>query len=213
MNNKPVTQKELLEMLGNLNLLIKDDHIKLTSGRHSNTYFDKDRLYHHARITSLVCKEIALEFMGCCVDAVVAPEKGGIVLCHGVALHISEFAQRDVLAFYAEKTGNGDFVFRRGGAKEMIRGKTILIVDDVLTTGDSAKKMVGLVRSLGGGIAGLGAICNRGNVKASDIGIIVGELFSLIDLKLEDWDKAECPKCKKGIPLNNEIGKVKQSIG
>jgi len=213
MSSKSVTEKELLEMLGNLNLLIENDHIELASGRHSSTYFDKDKLYRHARITSLVCREIAMEFLGCGVDVVVAPEKGGIVLCHGVALHLSELAQREALAFYAEKTGDGGFVFKRGGTKEIIRDKKVLIVDDVLTTGGSAKKMVELVRSLGGGIVGFGAVCNRGNVRAGDIGIMVGELFAFIDLKLDDWDKADCPLCKKGIPLNTQIGKMRQTVG
>jgi len=45
------------------------------------------------------------------------------------------------------------------------------VVEDVLTTGGSVKKVIDLTKKAGGKIIGLGVIANRGGVKARDIGL------------------------------------------
>lgn len=53
---------------------------------------------------------------------------------------------------------------------ELIRGKRILIVDDVISTGDSVKAMESLVKKAGGKIAGKAAILAEGDsAQRSDI--------------------------------------------
>ena len=80
------------------------------------------------------------------------------------------------------------------------------MVEDVLTTGGSAKKVIETTRALGGNVVGLGVICNRGGVKPADVAG-VPKLFALLDVTLDAWDASECPLCKKGIPINIEVGK------
>ena len=122
---------------------------------------------------------------------------------------LSQLTNRDVLAVYAEKDGD-QFTIKRGYEK-LIPGKNVLIVEDILTTGGSVKKVIEAVQAIGGYVVGVGAICNRGGVTAEDIGLL-GKLYSLTSVDLESWWPGECPLCAGGTPVNTSIGKGKQFL-
>ncbi|HBE90253.1 MAG: hypothetical protein A3E37_02320 [Candidatus Andersenbacteria bacterium RIFCSPHIGHO2_12_FULL_46_9] len=100
---------------------------------------------------------------------------------------------------------SGNFVIRRGYDKDCV-GKNVLVVEDVLTTGGSAKKVINVTRQLGGKVVGLGVLCNRGSVTPADVAD-PQELFALVNVKLDAWDEATCPLCAKGVPINTDVGK------
>lgn len=104
----------------------------------------------------------------------------------------------------------GKFVIKRGYDR-LITGKKVLIVEDVLTTGGSVKKVVEAVRAIGGEVVAVAALCNRGGVTAEAIGG-VPELFSLINLNLEMFEEAECPLCAQGVAINTNVGKGKEYL-
>ncbi len=115
----------------------------------------------------------------------------------------------ETLAVYAEKEGDGpdkNFLLRRGYDR-YIAGKNVLVVEDVLTTGGSARQVIELVRQYGGKVVGLSALCNRGNVQPRDVGDV--PISTLIDLTLETFAAEECPFCQQGVPINTELGKGK----
>jgi orotate phosphoribosyltransferase len=115
-----------------------------------------------------------------------------------------------VLGVYAEKTVEGGFVIKRGYEK-IVAGKKVLVVEDVLTTGGSAKKVVEVTRNLGGEVVGLGVICNRGGITPSDVAN-PPKLFALINVKLDSWDEAGCPLCVKNVPVNTYVGKGREFL-
>ena len=96
------------------------------------------------------------------------------------------------------------FFFSRGYDK-CIAGKNILVVEDVLTTGGSARQVIELVRQHGGNIIGLSALCNRGNVQPEDVGNVT--IRTLIKISLETYAAESCPFCQQQIPINTELGK------
>lgn len=102
------------------------------------------------------------------------------------------------------------FVIKRGYDK-VITGKRVLVVEDVLTTGGSAREVIEAVRALDGEVVGLGVLCNRGGITAEDVGG-VPELFALVNVKLDAWDEAECPLCAKGVPINTDVGKGREFL-
>lgn len=104
----------------------------------------------------------------------------------------------------------GKFVFKRGYDK-YVTGRKVLIVEDILTTGSTVKKVVEAVRAIGGEVVAVAALCNRGGVTAADIGD-VPELFSLIDIALEMWDAENCPLCASGVPINTSVGKGQEFL-
>lgn len=202
-------ESDILEELGKIGAVVTNSHVVYTSRRHGTAYVDKDTIYPHTKLTSDLCRAIAEQFVDDIVEAVVAPEKGGIILSQWIAYHLSELTGREVLAFYAEKTEDGGFVIKRGGAAKKLPGKNVLIGEDVLTTGGSAKKVIEVTRSLGCNVVGLGVLCNRGGITSADVAN-PPKLFALINVKLDSWDEAECAAsgpCSKGVLINTSVGK------
>jgi len=202
---------QILRILDRVGVIVTDDHFVYTSGKHGSVYIDKDALYPHTTETSRLCRAIAEGFVYGGVEAVVAPEKGGIILSQWVAFHLSEITGKETLAFYAEKSRSGGFILERGGAKMKLRGKKILVVEDVLTTGGSAKSVIEVVRAIGGNVVGLGVLVNRGGVIPRDVGG-VPKLISLVNIKLDTWDEADCPLCKEMVPINIDVGKGREFL-
>lgn len=215
MKRQLLLEEEILQLLAQAGAVITDSHIVYTSGKHGSAYVNKDAIYPDTKLISRLCEDLAMKFVGEIVEVVVAPALGGIVLTQWVAHHLSGLTAafpmaEDTLAVYAEKTANGDFVLARGYDK-LVNGKRVLVLEDVLNTGGSAKKVVELVRATGGKVVGLGALCNRGGVTSHDVGD-VPRLISLVDIKLDAWDEGECPMCAQGVPINVDIGKGKDFL-
>ncbi len=186
-------------------VLTRGSHLVYTSGRHGTDYVNKDALYPIPGVVSELCEEIARQFSNERVDVVLAPALGGIILTQWIAHHLTVMTRKSVLALFAEKVDSPEgFVLKRGYEK-LIQGKRTLIAEDVLTTGGSVKKVVALAEKLGAEVVGVAALANRGGIRAQDISAKV--LFSLTEFALETWDAADCPMCKKGIPINTTLGK------
>ncbi len=96
------------------------------------------------------------------------------------------------------------FVIERGYDK-LLAGKRCLCVEDILSTGGSAKGIVEATQACGGLVVGLGALWNRGAVTASQIGNLP-KFVSLIDIQLDMWDEDECPLCMAQEPVDTDIG-------
>lgn len=97
------------------------------------------------------------------------------------------------------------FIIKRG-YNRLVPGKRVLVVEDVLTTGGSVKKVIEATRAIGGIVVGLGVLCNRGGITPQDVAD-VPRLFALVNVKLDAWDEADCPLCAKGVPINTDVGK------
>lgn len=205
-----MTEKEVLNVLQEAGAVITNSHIVYTSGKHGSAYVNKDAVYPYTRKISALCSSFAESFYGDDVDIVVAPAIGGVILSQWTAYHLSNIEPNEVLAVYAEKDKDDNFVIKRGYDK-LITGKRVLVVEDILTTGGSVKAVVELVRLLGAEVVGVGALCNRGDVTADDIGG-VPKLISLTNVKLDAWEEAECPLCAQNVPINTEVGKGREYL-
>ena len=208
---KSLVPSNILEILGSLQAFVTESHIVYTSGKHGSSYINKDALYPHTAETSQLCRLFAEYFLHDHVEIVIAPALGGIILSQWTAHHLSQLTQREVLALYAEKIeGSKDFVIKRGYDK-LLPGKNVLVLEDVLTTGGSVKKVIEHVRTLGGNVVGLGVLCNRGNVLQEEVAS-VPKLHALITLSLEAWNPEDCPLCAKNVPINTNVGKGREFL-
>jgi len=197
-------QREALNILHGAKAIITETHVVLTSsGRHTGWYLNKDALYTHTEMTSELCRAIAEQFADNKPEVVIAPALGGIILSQWTAYHLTKMLGYEVLAVYAEKD-EGLFVIRRG-YDALIADKRILVVEDTLTTGASAKKVIGATRAQKGNVIGLGVICNRGKITARHVGG-VPRLVSLTTINIDTWMEEECPLCEQNVPINTEIG-------
>ena len=127
-------------------------HFLLTSGRHSEVYFEKFRVLEQPHVLSALCSEIAEHFRDQQIDLVAGPTTGGIIIAFEVA------RQLGVRSIYVES---------EDGVKKLRRNATIkpngrvLVVDDVLTTGLSVVETCEVVESAGGHIVGIGVLIDR----------------------------------------------------
>jgi orotate phosphoribosyltransferase len=199
----------IMDMFADVGAVVSDSHFVYSSGRHSSVYVNKDALYVHPRTIAALCRLMAEGYYDAdAIDAVVGPVLGGIVLSQWVAHHLN--ARRtsgETLAIYAEKGSDAvdkQFFFGRG-YDQYIPGKRILVVEDVLTTGGSARQVVELVRQHGGNVVGLSALCNRGNVQPAVVG--GAPVQALVSIALETYAAEACPFCRDGVPINITLGK------
>ena len=198
----------IMQLFVDAGAIITDSHFVYSSGRHSSVYINKDAIYLHTETISKLCKLMAGSYEADQIDIVVGPVLGGIVLSQWVAHHLN--AQRssgETLAIYAEKEVEAverTFSFHRGYDR-YIPGKNVLVVEDVLTTGGSARQVIELVREHGGNVVGLSALCNRGNVQPAEVMNV--PIHSLVKVTLETYTEAECPFCQQQVPINIELGK------
>ncbi|RJQ31293.1 phosphoribosyltransferase [Candidatus Parcubacteria bacterium] len=220
-----MNEGEVVHALNKVGAIIFDSHVVYTSGKHGSTYINKDAVYPHTAETSRLCHALAERFAGDNIQVVIAPAIGGVILSQWLAYHLTEMNGREVLGVYAEKEGTelvsssygplppkyeNAFVIKRGYDK-LIAGKNVLVVEDILNTGGSARKVIDAASSVGGNIVGLGVLCNRGGITARDLSVL--KLVSLIDARSPDvWDEGSCPLCERDVPINTDVGKGREFL-
>ncbi len=212
MKGEAMSQRRVWELLRETRAILENDHFVYDSGRHGSAYVNKYAFLQNPEIASKLCEFLADEFVTKNVEVVAGNARGGIVVAQWVAYHLNLFRdtvssgrKNPILAVFAEEeilpNGKKIRVFRHGFGKT-VRGKRVLLVDDVLTTGSSIVQLSKAVEKNGGYNAGIGVICNRGSVKK----IGRKDVASLLSLNLDTYLPHQCPSCKNHIPINTEIG-------
>ena len=179
---------EILEREG----VILKGHFLLTSGYHSDIYFEKFRLLENPKILVEMIKEIIEKNSIKNIDYVIGPAVGGIAVAY-------EFArQLQCKSAYIEKRETMG-LFRDTPIKKEHK---ILLVDDVLTTGKSLNIMIDIVKKINNNITGIAVLIDRSNNASFGY-----NLFSNIKVNANIYSKENCPMCKQGIELIRPGGK------
>jgi len=160
-------------------------HFLLASGLHSDTYVQCAKVLEHPREAETLCRELAARWNGVLTDVVAGPAYGGILPAYELA------RQLGVRAVYFERGASGKFELRRGFA---VAGQRVIVAEDVITTGGSAKEVVDLVRELGGQVAGVTSFVYRGQGQAFE-----EEYRYLLELAPPTWAPSDCPMCRRGL--------------
>ncbi|MBI4086206.1 MAG: orotate phosphoribosyltransferase [Candidatus Liptonbacteria bacterium] len=200
--------KEIINILERTGALITGSHFVLVSGKHTDAYVNKDKLYPHTGEVSLVGRMIAEKHKDVDIDVVVGPALGGIILSQWTAHHLSKLTGKNILAVYTEKTPDNNQIFTRG-YDALIPGKNILVVEDTTTTGMSAKKSLMSVKNAGGNVVAVSVIVNR-NPKEVNSEFMGAPFNALVELKMETYEETDCPLCKNNIPINMTVGHGKK---
>lgn len=167
-------------------------HFLLSSGRHSDKYFQCARVLASPARASLLGAAIGSRFGELPVDAVVGPAIGGIVIAHEVARYLG------TPSFFTERE-DGAMTLRRGFAIEP--GSKVIVVEDVVTTGGSAKEVVELLGSRSVDVIGVGAIVWRSPDPQAPSPFGTVPFRPLLTLPTDAWDAANCPLCRQGRPI------------
>ncbi len=182
---RPDDVRQILESTG----AIRHGHFRLTSGLHSDLFLLCARVMQYPPHTTRLAEAMADPFRDAAVQVVVGTAVGGIVLGYEIA------RQLGARAIFAEKNGTGAMVLRRGF---LLRpGERVLVIEDVLTTGGSIRKVIETVRAQRAEVAGVSVLVDRSG-GAVDVGV---PLHALLTLTINAWEPASCPLCAQGVPL------------
>jgi len=169
---------------------VLDGHFQLSSGLHSNRYFQCARVLQYPGLAKELGRLLAERFNELEIDFVLSPAVGGVIIGHEVARALG---RRHVFAERRE----GKFTVRRGF--EVKKGERALLVDDVLTRGTSSNEMIELVRDHEADPVGLGVIVDR---RDPDLELDL-PIASLIQVQVETYQPDDCPLCRDGRTLDS----------
>ena len=164
-------------------------HFLLASGLHSPIYWEKFRVLQFPNYTEQLCRMITTHFLRQGIQVVAGPTTGGIILAFEAA------RQLGVRGIFAEKEGIAERAFRRGFS--INSGERVLIVDDILTTGNSIREVMAAVNKQGGIVVGIGVLVDRSEQRM-DFGV---PFFSCHRAITPTYTPQECPLCAAQIPL------------
>ena len=171
-----------------------EGHFLLSSGRHSDRYFQCAKLLQYPDRAAAALAEVAekikqdMQAGKLTIDAVVGPAMGGIIAAYELG------RQLGLPALFTERDDTGTMVLRRGF--ELQPGQKILITEDVVTTGKSYGECAAALEGLGVSITALACIVDR-----RQAGIEVPwPFYPACKIDVANWEADSCELCQKGIP-------------
>ena len=178
-------REEVLERFRRTGALL-EGHFVLTSGLHSTNYLQCALVLQYPSEAESFGRAIAGHFTQQRVETVVAPAIGGIVIGWEVARTLG-------VRFVWTERENGRMTFRRGF---MVRsGESVVVVEDVITTGGSTRETIDAVRAAGARVVGAASIIDRSGGRA-DVGV---PRIALATLDVPAISPNVCPQCSAGI--------------
>lgn len=176
------------------NNVIMTGHFLLTSGRHSEVYINKDLL-----LTAGIGQSITFKFDMAIASSKDLPEIDGFVgpAVAGIPWASMLAMKRNKPMVFAEKGENKTMFFRKH-FEDWLNNKKVAVVEDIVTTGNSAKATIDAIRSADGEVVLCAVIWNRSNHEFD-----VPFQLSLIERQVESYLPDDCPLCSLGTPLTD----------
>lgn len=165
-------------------------HFILSSGLRSDTYLNKSIVSMYPDRTERLCQALAHRVYDADLgplEAVIGPAMGGIIYGY-------ETARALRLPFMYTERVDGAFQLRRGFA--VAKDAPVLIVEDIVSTGLSARECVEAVRHHGGNPVAVACLIDRSDGEA-DLGV---PLIPLARMKVDAWPADDLPPHLRDVP-------------
>lgn len=179
---------------------LTNDHFVLPSGRHAQEYVEKALATTEPAFTEGLGDVIAKHFAEEPIDLILTTGYGASLLGHCVA-RAHPLRPRFI---YAKKqrsdSGVSQVALPREFRQHFIGNPRVLIVEDIVTTGETVKGLIKLVKSLGGTVVGIGTLWRRMRKVHFKF-----PFFTLIDREFPTYTPKNCPMCRRGMPINQEF--------
>ena len=165
-----------------------EGHFRLSSGLHSGRYLQSALVLQYPELAATLGDALGARTRHMDPTVVMSPALGGVVIGQEVGRALG------VRAIFAERQ-EGRLTLRRGFTVEP--HDRVLVIEDVITTGGSTLETIEVARASGAGVAGVGAIIDRGS-DPSRLGL---PLHALVSMAMPTYPPDACPLCAKGLPI------------
>jgi orotate phosphoribosyltransferase len=180
-----VNEAEVLEHFRASGALL-EGHFELSSGLHSDRYFQCALVLSEPARAEVLARAFA-EQVKVDVDCVVGPAMGAVVWAQEVGRALGK------RALFTERK-EGEMCLRRGFTFRP--GERVLLVEDVLTTGGSAREVISVLEQHGAKVVACGALLNRsGRNPFEELNL---PLVELMRTEVQVWESDNCPLCAAG---------------
>lgn len=173
------------ELLVEYNGLLKG-HFCLTSGLHSDTYFQCAKLYEHPKAVEELGKKLAQKLTDIEFDTIISPAIGAIIIGYETA------KQAGKRFLFVERK---DSVLQLRRDYRLKKDEKVIILEDVITTARTIKETTEAIKEFEPEIIGVASIVDRTNGKTDY------NITSLLQVSPVTYAAENCPLCKKNIPL------------
>jgi len=176
--------KKSLNILKKTNALL-EGHFVLSSGLHSSRYIQCAKLLSYPHLADKICKSLANKIKNNFgkIDVILAPAMGGII----IGYEIGKLLKKETI--FCERV-NGKFMLRRGF--KIQKGFSVLIIEDVITTGKSSMECVKLIKKSKAKLVGFASIIDRSTKKS--LKIKRKKIISHLKINVPTYKKNKLPK-------------------
>lgn len=188
-------EQKAIEILKECDALL-EGHFLLSSGLHSPKYVQCAQLLQYPGRAGMICAALADQWMEERPDVVVGPALGGILVAYEVARALG------ARALFTERK-DGEMKLRRGF--EVTGSEKIIVAEDIVTSGKSARETIEVIRRAGGNVIGVTAIGNRNPDNPFDL-----PFRSLVKFDFPVYQPDDCPICRDGIPVKKPGSRKQQ---
>jgi orotate phosphoribosyltransferase len=207
--NRQINEGRAKQMLKRTNAVITDDHFVYASGKHGDTYINKDAVFVDPIATETILTSIALKLAdNNQFDFLVGPEVGGAKMLHGIAMALYRHTGRKVQTIHADK--DGDIFKIRRGYENLLPGKRAIVVEDIINTGGSVSKVIDAIIEVGGACEGVVGMVNRGGATAESLA--ANWLYTVYSTDLQMQEAEACSLCAQDRPINTKVGHGKKFL-
>lgn len=116
-------------------------------------------------------------------DVVAAPATGGIALVYSAPKQIDG---KNIKTVFGDKNNDGEQKLSREHFQEIVKGKRVLVLEDVANSGTAALQLGNEIVRYGGSVVGYSFIWNRSYIQYSDMGAPVHSL-------IREWTESFVP--------------------
>jgi orotate phosphoribosyltransferase len=167
--------------------LLKEGHWVFQHGGHSHGLIDRDHLLSDPVGASHMAYALAKQFFTDHIETVATPSIWGA----GLALLVGGFLDPKAKIAYATPSGNGPTLAPQ--IEDLVRGKRLLLVDNIIRSGETMSRFASLVENLGGEVIGIATLWNLTEP------VIAGhEVFGLLNTAYPVYRDGTCPACAAG---------------
>ena len=183
-------------MLGNELIRLYEDsgallegHFLLRSGMHTDRYLQSALLLSDPQLAARAGEALAALLREDDPEIVIAPALGGVIVGHETARALG------VRSLFAERREDR-FLLRRGF--RLTPGAVVSVVEDVVTTGGSVRKVIDMVEGMNARVVSVGALIDRSDGKVR----FPVPFHSIASLSLAVHSPERCPLCRSGLPIS-----------